>query len=244
MGDQPTHPELLDWLAREFVRQGWSMKSMHRLLMTSNTYRQTSMVTPRHEQLDPDNRLLARMPLRRMEAEELRDSLLSVAGQLDENRFGPAEPVKVRPDGLVLSGKCRSIYVQHLRKQPPSLLESFDLPAMNPNCLQRSESLVAPQALHLLNDTAVRELAAQFADRVLQFAGAEPQVQRVYWVALSRPPSAEEQQACLQMLTELTTQWTKALSTAGKPSATEAARKALATLCHTVMNSAAFLYVD
>ena len=219
---------------------------MHRLMMTSNTYRQTSTVTPRHEQFDPGNRLLARMPLRRLAAEELRDSLLWVAGQLDEHRFGPAEAVTVRPDGLVLSGKRRSVYVQHLRKQPPSLLESFDLPAMNPNCLQRSESLVAPQALHLLNDTAVRELAAQFADRVLQFAGAEPaqQVQRVYWVALSRRPNSEEQQACLQMLMGLTRQWTKTWPTAGKPSETEAARKALATLCHTVMNSAAFLYID
>jgi hypothetical protein len=246
MGDKPTHPELLDWLAREFVRQGWSMKAMHRLMMTSNIYRQTSTVAPRHEQFDPGNRLLSRMPLRRMEAEELRDSLLWVASQLDETRFGPAEPVKARPDGLVLSGKRRSVYVQQLRKQPPSLLESFDMPAMNPNCLQRSESLVAPQALHLLNDTAVREMAAQFADRVLQVAGDKPaqQVQQVYWTALSRPPSAEEQEACVQMLTRMTGQWTKNLATAGKPSETEATRKALTTLCHTVMNSAVFLYID
>ena len=120
------------------------------------------------------------------------------------------------------------------------------MPAMNPNCLQRSESLVAPQALHLLNDTAVRELAAQFADRVLQFAGAEPaqQVQRVYWIALSRRPNAEEQEACLQMLMELTKQWTKTSPAAVKPSETEARRKALTTLCHTVMNSASFLYID
>ncbi len=246
MGEGPTHPELLDWLAREFVRQGWSIKSMHRLMMTSNTYRQTSTVTPRQEQLDPGNRLLSRMPLRRMEAEELRDSLLWAAGQLDETRFGPAEPVKVRPDGLVSSGKRRSIYVQQLRKQPPSLLESFDLPAMNPNCLQRSESLVAPQALYLLNDTAVREMAAQFADRVLQVASDEPaqQVQRVYWTTLSRPPSAEEQEACLQMLTRLTEQWTKEFMSSGKQSETEATRKALTTLCHTVINSAVFLYID
>src|SRR5439155_22763052 len=140
-----------------------------------------------------------------------------------ESRFGPAEAVKARPDGLVLSGNRRSVYVQQLRKQPASLLESFDLPAMNPNCLQRSESLVAPQALHLLNDTAVREMAAQFADRVLQIAGTEPaqQVQRVYWVALSRRPGAEEQKACLLMLRALTTQWTKTWPTAGKPSETE-----------------------
>ena len=246
MGDRPTHPELLDWLAREFVRQGWSLKTMHRLMMTSNTYRQSSTVTPRQGQLDPGNRLLSRMRLRRMEAEELRDSLLWVSGQIDERRFGRGEAIIARPDGLVLSGKRRSIYVQQLRKQPPSLLESFDLPAMNPNCLQRSESLVAPQALHLLNDTAVREMAAQFADRVLQVAGDEPawQVQRVYWIALSRPPSAEEQDACLQMLTRLTEQWTQQLTASGKPAKPEATRKALTTLAHTVMNSAVFLYID
>ena len=219
---------------------------MHRLMMTSKTYQQASTVTPRLEQLDPGNRLLSRMPLRRMEAEELRDTLLWVAGQLDESRFGPAETVKVRSDGLVLSGKRRSIYVQQLRKQPPSLLESFDLPAMNPNCLQRSESLVAPQALHLLNDTAVREMAAQFADRMLQVAGDKPdqQVQRLYWTALSRPPSVEEQDACLQMLAKLAEKWAAQLEATGKPSNPEAARKALTTLCHTVMNSAVFLYID
>ena len=246
MGDKPTHPELLDWLAREFVGQGWSIKSMHRLMMTSNTYRQASTVAPRGEQLDTGNRLLSRMPLRRMEAEELRDSLLWIAGQLDETRFGPAEPVKTRPDGLVLAGKRRSVYVQQLRKQPASLLESFDLPAMNPNCLQRSESLVAPQALHLLNDTAVREMAARFADRVLRAAGDQPtrHVHYIYWTAVSRPPSAEEQEACLQILTGLTEQWTKQLIVSGKPSNLEATRKALTTVCHTVMNSAVFLYID
>ena len=122
------------------------MKAMHRLMMTSNTYRQASAIPPQPEQFDPGNRLWSRMPLRRMEAEELRDSLLWVAGELDETRFGPAEPVNARGDGLVLSGKRRSIYIQQLRKSPASLLESFDLPAMNPNCLQRSDSLVAPQA--------------------------------------------------------------------------------------------------
>src|SRR6185503_19836614 len=200
-GDKPTHPELLDTLAVELVRQNWSPKALHRKMLLSSTWRQSSAVTESIKTLDADGSLLSHMPLRRMEAEPLRDSLQYVAGELDETRFGSADPVRVQPDGLVLSGKRRSIYVQQLRKQPPSLLESFDLPVMNPNCLQRSESLVAPQALHLLNDTAVRELAAQFADQVLQFAGAEPaqQVQRVYWIALSRRPSAEEQEVCLQM---------------------------------------------
>ncbi len=249
-GDRPTHPELLDWLAQEFVRQNWSLKEMHRLIMTSSVYRQSSRTRESSEapkshdfgygELDPDNRLLSRMPLRRMEAESLRDSLLLIAGQLDETRFGPADSVQVRPDGLVLSGKRRSIYVQQLRKHPASLLESFDLPAMNPNCLQRAESLVAPQALHLMNDTGVRDLAGRFADRVLREAGDDPaqHVRRTYWIALTRPPSTDEQAACLQTLSSLTEEWTKHLP------APEAKRKALATVCHTIMNSAMFLYID
>ena len=240
-GDRPTHPELLDWLACEFIRQGWSLKQMHRLMMTSSVYRQSSAVTTA-----ADDRLLSRMPLRRLEAEELRDALLFVAGQLDETRYGPADPVRVLPDGLVQSGKRRSIYVQQLRKQPASLLESFDLPAMNPNCLQRQNSLVALQALHLLNDTAVRELAGQLADRTRSVAGDAPaqQVGRLYMIALGRPPDASEEAACVETLAKLTEQWAKQFEAAGAPAPQEAERRALATVCHTIMNSAMFLYID
>lgn len=245
-GDPPTHPELLDWLACEFVRQGWSLKAMHRLMMTSSTYRQTSAVETVHLQLDPDNRLLSRMPLRRMEAEELRDSLLFVAGQLDQTLYGPADAIRVLPDGLVQSGKRRSIYVQQLRKHPPSLLESFDLPAMSPNCLQRHDSLVALQALHLLNDTVVRELAGQLAERTRSLAGDAPmqQIRQLYMIALGRRPDAEEEAVCLKTLTELTDRWAKQLEASGAASPQEAARRALATVCHTMMNSAMFLYID
>lgn len=249
-GDRPTHPELLDWLAREFMRQGWSMKAMHRLMMTSSVYRQSSAVTSEHEERDPDNRLVSRMPLRRLEAEELRDALLLVSGQLDETRFGPAEPVRVLPDGLVQSGRRRSVYVQQLRKHPPSLLESFDLPAMNPNCLQRQDSLVALQALHLLNDSVIRGLAAKLADRTLAVAGDSPaqQIGRLYLTALGRLPTAKEEAACLEALAKLTDQWTKELLAKGdvavQTSSQEAHRRALTTVCHTIMNSAMFLYVD
>jgi hypothetical protein len=241
-GQPPTHPELLDWLACELVRQGWSMKALHRLMMTSRTYRQASAVTPLHQKLDPDNHLLSRMPLRRMEAEVLRDSLLLLAGQLDETRFGPADAVKVSPDGLVESGRRRSIYVEQLRKHPPSLLESFDLPAMNPNCVQRSESLVATQALHLLNDTTVRKLAGHFADRVLRDAGENPdrQVERVFLIALSRRPTPAERKIGVDALVKLRTEWQQ-LGAADRP---EAARRALTTFCHTMTNSAMFLYAD
>jgi hypothetical protein len=222
------------------------MKAMHRLIMTSDTYRQASAVTAQHERLDPSNQLWSRMPMRRMAAEELRDSLLAVAGQLNPARYGPAEPVIVRGDGLVLSGKRRSVYVQQLRKEPPSLLESFDLPAMNPNCLQRSESLVAPQALHLLNDSAIREMAGQFACRVLQSADANAmaQVREIYALALCRSPSDEELEACLDFLNALRASAVTggSLDDSGKDGDREA--KALAALCHSVMNSAAFLYID
>lgn len=246
MGDRPSHPELLDWLACEFVHQRWSIKAMHRLIMTSNTYRQSSEVTPTLQAVDPSNQLWSRMPMRRLSAEELRETLLWVAGQLDETRFGPPEAVTVRPDGLVLAGKRRSVYVQQLRKQPPSLLESFDLPAMNPNCLQRAESLVAPQALHLLNDRGIRELARQCAERVRQGAGADPtrQVQWLYRIALSRAPSATEQELCLTALDDLTRAFAEESVAAAATSHLENASKALTVLCHSVMNSAAFLYID
>jgi hypothetical protein len=146
---------------------------------------------------------------------------------------------------LVSSGSRRSIYVQQLRKHPPSLLETFDLPAMNPNCLQRVDSLVAPQALHLFNDAAVRDLAARLADRVAREAEGGParQVRQLYQITLGRPPSAEEQDSCLQTLLALADEWTKRAA-AGENAKDDAARRALATVCHTILNSAAFLYVD
>ena len=223
---------------------------MHRVMMTSSVYRQSSAVLPAHEERDADNRLLSRMPLRRLEAEELRDALLLVSGQLDQTRFGPAEPVRVLPDGLVQSGRRRSVYVEQLRKHPPSLLESFDLPAMNPNCLQRQDSLVALQALHLLNDSVIRELAGQLADRTLAVAGDSPaqQVGRLYLTTLGRLPTAKEEAACLEALAKLNDQWTKTLATTGaaaqQPASQEAQRRALTTVCHTIMNSAMFLYID
>jgi cytochrome c553 len=249
-GSPPTHPELLDWLAREFVRRGWSVKSLHRLMMTSSTYRQSSAVTPDREKLDPGNALYSRMPLVRLDAEALYDTLLLVAGRLDECRFGPADPVQVRPDGLVTPagsarGWRRLIYVRQARKQLPTHLENFDYPQMNPNCLERRDSTVAPQALHLMNNGMVHRLAEHFSQRVSREAGADvgKQIERVYWLAMSRPPGREEMAVGLAALSTLTDQWAKHLSAAGKPSR-EAARKALATYCHAVMNSAGFLYVD
>jgi hypothetical protein len=245
-GARPTHPELLDWLAVEFVRRGWSIKAMHRLMLTSATYRQSSAVTPAHEKLDPDNALLSRMPLTRMDAESLYDAMLQIAGRLDERRFGPPDALQVRPDGLVTPagtdrGWRRMIYVQLRRKVVATHLENFDFPQMNPNCVQRRDSTVAPQALHLMNNGMVQTLAEHFARRVRQEAGDEPSLQ-VEWIslaALGRPPTAEEKQVGLAALARLGEQWAR--HSAGKEGA---ALAALTTYCHTILNSAAFLYVD
>lgn len=249
-GAKPTHPELLDWLAVEFVRQDWSVKALHRLILTSHTYRITSQVTPHLLEADPNNDFYSRMPLRRLEAESLRDSLLYVAGELNEIPFGSPDDVNARADGLVTSeprhgGWRRSIYVLHRRTKLPTLLESFDSPQMSPNCLERDESIVAPQALHLLNDAMVYELAGRFAARIEDGAGSDVELQigLVYSVAFGREPDADEVAASREMIAGLRQRWLAALQ--DKPDADrEASRRALTNFCHAVMNSAAFIYVD
>jgi len=250
-GSPPSHPELLDWLALRFVQDGWSIKEMHRLMMNSATYRQSSSLTKDQLEHNPANNLYSRMPLIRLDAEALYDSLLLVAGRLDERQFGPADAVQSRPDGLVTPvgtelGWRRLIYVQQLRKKLATHLENFDFPQMNPNCVERNDSMVAPQALHLMNNGMVFELAERFAARVLRTAGsdASQQIDRVYWMALSRPPSDEEKQIGLDMLTELIANWTEQQA-AGKPPDVAAAQfKALTAYCHAIFNSANFLFVD
>lgn len=244
-GSPPSHPELLDWLAREFVDRKWSMKAMHRLMMTSAAYCQSSTVTPEQEKLDPDNALYSRMPLVRLDAEALYDTLLLVAGRLDETRFGPADAIQARPDGLVTpagtdKGWRRIIYVRQTRKQVVTHLENFDFPQMNPNCLERRDSTVATQALYLMNNGMVQRLAEHFAERVSREVGTDPgkRIDRAYRIALCRPPTDEEKTAAVGALGKLTDQWSKRV---GK----DAARmKALATVCHALMNSAGLLYID
>jgi mono/diheme cytochrome c family protein len=245
-GERPSHPELLDWLAREFVRSGWSVKHLHRLIMTSTVYRQVSTITAEHLQLDPDNRLLSRMAMQRRDGESLRDTLLFVAGQLDNAAFGVPDPVDARKDGLVVPrpgerGWRRSIYVRQRRSQIPTILDVFDLPQMNPNCVERVDSTVATQSLHLLNNAHVEELSHRFAERVLGEAGehAARQVDLFYWLALSRPPTEEERTVAIAALDQLTAAWLERT-----PEPADARKKALATLAHTLMNSAEFMYVD
>jgi hypothetical protein len=151
--------------------------------------------------------------------------------------------VQSRGDGLVTptasaGGWRRLVYVRQARKQLPTHLESFDYPQMNPNCLQRRDSTVAPQALYLMNNGMVHDLAEHFARRVRREAGPDParQVERVYWIALGRPADAQEKAIGVEALNVLGRKWAR------HPG--DARLKALATYCHAIVNSAGFLYVD
>ncbi len=249
-GEAPSHPELLDWLAREFVRSGWSIRQMHRLMVLSATYRQCSDMTTDRLSKDPENRLLSRMPMRRVEAEIVRDSLLFVSGQLDATQFGPPDDVDVRADGLVTAkgtekGSRRSIYVLHRRTKLPTILETFDSPQMGPNCIERGESTVAPQALHLLNNAVVYGLAGKFAERVRAEAGDSPEerIFRVHELAFGAAPENDELTAGLDAYHRLLQQWQQKFEDQ-QQQLTEAPQRALQNYCHAIMNTAAFVYVD
>jgi hypothetical protein len=239
MGDRPSHPELLDWLACEFVERGWSLKELHRLILNSSTWRQSSQVSELAQERDPDRRLLSRQALRRLDAEQLSDTLRLAAGSLDQRPFGPADGVQIHPDGLVTAGRRRGLYNQQLRKFPVTLLDSFDLPQMNPNCLARSESLVAPQALHLLNDTGVRDLARQAAEQALK-AGGDQGLDQLVRQLVGRVPTDAERGLLQAHRQELANAWRQQ---PGVP-ADQADQQALQTLAHALLNSALFLYVD
>ncbi len=249
LGTPPTHPELLDWLAVEFIEQGWSIKAMHRLIMTSSAYRQSSLVSDELLAADPHNEWLTRMPLRRIDAEELNDTLLAVAGRLTPQMFGRPDPVNVRADGLVTprqvdGGWRRSLYVIHRRKEIPTVLETFDQPAMNPNCVERVNSTVAQQALYLLNDARVRELSDSFAQRVAAAAdNPTDQVEHAILLAYGRPAQSAERQLGVQALAEFGEAWERYLTGQGQD-ALQAKQRALVSYCHTLLNSAEFLYVD
>jgi hypothetical protein len=239
-GARPTHPELLDWLALELVKRGWSSKAIHRLLMTSAAYRQSSRVAPEVEKADPGNVLLSRMPLLRLDAESLRDSILFVAGRLDETCYGPPVQLFVRHDGQVMTPdpsatQRRSIYLQQRRATVHSMLELFDYPQMGPNCSQRPSTAVAPQALFLLNNSLIRSLADALARRVRSEAGDRlaDQIDRLYWLALSRAPTAEEKSIIRSEL-----------EPASKTGSSERKRRLTARLCHVLINSSAFIYVE
>ena len=253
-GTPPTHSELLDWLATEFVRSGWSLKAIHRLILTSGAYRQSSRYDRTRHGSDPDNILLSRFPLRRLDADAIRDSVLRVSGRLNPTPFGPPDDTEAKPDGEVVAkdspeGMRRSIYLLQRRSKPLTMLEAFDAPQLRPNCLRRTHSTVPSQALQMMNSETLRTNSRYMAGRVIDAAGGDPakQVERVYLAALSRSPTEREQAAGVSALARMTEAWMRQLDEGPAPMEPKQAKArwlALATLCHTVLNSAEFLYID
>jgi HAMP domain-containing protein len=257
LGTPPSHPELLDWLATEFVARGWSIKAMQRLIMTSTAYRQSSSVVDANG-ADPDNVFLSHMPLRRMDAEQLHDSLLIVTGQLDLKAFGPPVRVEANPSGEVAAtgnrkqGWRRAVYVLQRRTTPATMLEVFDLPPMSPNCIERAYSTVPTQALQMTNSAAVRDRARFLAARLIdQFPAAtreslNKQVEQVYLGALSRRPDPEEISEAAGQIAKLEQYWEQHLAEdkSDSPVASTARWYALADFCHAILSSADFEYID
>ena len=252
-GAAPTHPELLDWLATEFVRQGWSIKALHRLIMTSAVYRQSSQVDALGGRLDPDNALLSRMPLRRMDAEVLHDAVLRVTGRLDPERFGRPVKVTKKDNGEIVpdatdGGWRRAVYLLKKRRLPVTLLEVFDAPKPAPNCTERRESNVAPQALQMMNSAAVLDHARYLAGRLIDERPDEPgtQVARAYERILSRPPTEAEEELAQRDLSALEGHWLAHLEGERYEGPRQPAARwmALGSLTHALLNSADFLYID
>ncbi len=168
LGGTPSHPELLDWLADEFMRQGWSLKHLHRVILTSTAWRQSSYRDPAREVIDPENRFYWRKSIQRLEAELLRDRMLAASGTLNRDQFGPPLAIKEDETGqVIVDGQQtrRSLYLRNRRSQPVAMLQTFDAPVMEVNCERRPVSTVATQSLMLMNGEFTLEQARHLADR-------------------------------------------------------------------------------
>lgn len=253
-GSKPSHPELLEWLAAEYLQNGGRLKPLLRKILTSRVYLQTSAVSPESigaAQADPENRWLWRMRLRRLESEAVRDSLLAVSGRLDTTLGGAPVSVEPRPDGTFVipdkglstpSSKWRrTLYLLARRNYHPALLAVFDQPNLTMNCSRRESSSVVLQSLTMLNDPVLVEQASALGQRVEQEAGTTDsaiQIETTWQIVLGRAPSATEKQACGELLQKHVAHFI-----AEEQSPDQASRQALTHLCHMLLNTSEFIYI-
>jgi len=260
-GDPPTHPKLLDWLASEFVRGGWSMKHIHRLILTSATYQQACVATPSDLRLDPEDRMLARYPRSRLEGEIIRDESLESAGLLNLKMGGPSVfpeiPAGVEGHGWKPSSDeaqrdRRSIYVFVRRNVRYPMFETFDMPDTVQTCARRYNTTTPAQALTLMNDRLTLQWAQSLAGRAIETnpANVESQIDAAYRLALCRHPSQSETKTIEQFLNheqELIDQREKSGDPISLPpnlpAGFEPARAAaMVDFCHVLLNSNEFVY--
>jgi hypothetical protein len=214
MGDRPSHPELLDWLAVSFMENGWSLKWLHRQIVSSQAYQQASALNEKAFAIDADNRLVWRMPLRRMDAEMLRDSMLAVTASLNPERGGPSFLLQKKGtggsyiyDALDNDGPPvwrRAVYRFVVRGGGRIFMDSFDCPDPSVATPQRSISNTPVQALTLLNNGFVLTQAQRLAGRLTKEAGPQPSAQaaRAYALLYGRAPSDTELRAGVAFITQ------------------------------------------
>ena len=250
-GSLPTHPKLLDWLALDFANNGWSTKRLHRQILLSSAYRQSSRKVPESaaQKIDPDNRLLWRMNQRRQEAEIVRDAMLAASGQLNRTVGGPPVEITAPANGLSeakplptpSSVNRRSLYLFARRVYPLKFLEIFDAPIVPVNCTQRVNSTNVLQSLALLNSDFVIGQAGHLADRVVKEAGeqTEARARLAYQYVLNRSPREAEEAKCMVFLGDQVNTYIRE-----KVPPLRAMRDALADLCQMLLATNEFLYVE
>ena len=247
MGEPPSHPELLDYLASQFVEQGWSVKQLIRQIVASRTFRQASIVTPAAAQRDSGNRWLHHYPVYRLDAEAIRDSILTVSGRLDRTQFGPSiQPYRSQEKlhrklaaGPLDGDGRRSVYIKVTRMEGNQFLELFDLP--NPMACRgnRDRTNVPAQALALLNDPFLINQAQAWAGRLVERGDASPD-ERIAWMyvnALGRPPQADELERMRMLVQQL------AESHQVPPQDTLTSLPVWKDACHVMFNAKELIYV-
>jgi len=232
-GARPTHPELLDWLAAKFIESGWSVKALHRLIVNSTAYRQSSKAVAKANDLDADNSLLWRFPPRRLEAEAVRDAVLTVSGQINLDAGGPSfrpfDAMKFPANAYVPADKLgpefnrRTVYRMNVNSGKEPLLDAFDCPDPSVKTPRRGVTTTPLQALGLMNNSFVQRQAAHLAERSLRESGNDlsKAVRTAYRLALGRAPTREE----------------------SKRAMAAAKNRSLTNVCWALLNSTEFIYV-
>ncbi|MDQ6698897.1 MAG: PSD1 and planctomycete cytochrome C domain-containing protein [Acidobacteriota bacterium] len=266
MGERPTNPQLLDYLAATFIENGWSVKKMHRMIMLSSVYQESSAFQSGGAAADPEDKLLWRYPRHRIEGEALRDSMLLTSGMLNPKMGGPGVhpplppgTVPMRyggwtPEKDVNEANRRSVYVFEKRTMTYPMFEAFDAPNPQDSCPRRFRTVIPSQSLQLMNDGLVLKWSQALASRVLNDGGLQPtqQIGRAFHIVLSREPQPREEKEILTFLDEQSTLIAGRLANHEKvplpenlPSGMEPARVgAFVDFCHALLNSNEFLYVN
>ena len=268
MGERPSDPQLLDYLASTFEENGWSIKRMHRMMMLSSAYQQSSAYQAQAAEVDPDDRLVWRFNRRRLEGEVIRDSMLFTGGELNMKMGGPGvypplPPGVSMPRSTYMNWKTekdqtesdrRSVYVFVKRNLRYPLFEAFDFPDTHEPCPRRYATVTPTQPLALMNDELVMEWSRVFASRVLNDSGlsAEQQIERAYRLAFSRAPKPAESKSILDFLDQQSGLIAERLAKNDKvplpdvvpPGMPPARAAAFVDLCHTLLNSNEFIYMN